>query len=90
MLDGLPPHILSPQPNLARIKMSNCGQKDWAIFRRTPKADVFLGRVKAPDEEMSIAMAIEKAGCDNRYHQRTLVARKVEGMELDEDPEYCE
>ena len=90
MLDGLPPHILSPQPNLARIKMSNCGQKDWAIFRRTPKADVFLGRVKAPDEQAAIVRAIEKLAVTNRYHQRALIARMAEQIRLDNYPETCE
>jgi hypothetical protein len=63
---------------------------NWAIYRRTPKADIFLGRVKARDEQTAISLAIEKLAVTNRYHQRALVARKVEGIELDEYPEYCE
>ena len=56
--------------------MNDDSEQNWAIFRRTPKADVFLGRVEAPDEQTAIAIAIEKLVVTNRYHQRALVARK--------------
>ena len=68
----------------------NDDKKNWAIFRRTPKADVFLGRVKARDEQTAIAAAIEKLDVPNRHHQRALVARKAEEVWLDDYPENCE
>jgi hypothetical protein len=70
--------------------MNDGGEQNWAIYRRTPKADVFLGRVKARDEQSAISLAIEKLAVTNRYHQRALIARKAEAMELDEDPEFSE
>jgi hypothetical protein len=70
--------------------MNNASEQNWVIFRRTPKSDIFLGRVNAPDEQTAISTAIEKLAVTNRYHQRALVARKAEGIRLDDDPEYCE
>ena len=70
--------------------MNDASEQNWAIYCRTPKADVFLGRVKAPDEQTAISIAIEKLAVTNRYHQRALVARKDEGIELDDYPEYCD
>ena len=70
--------------------MNDGSEQNWAIFRRTSKADIFLGRVEARDEQSAISRAIESLAVTNRYHQRALIARKAEGSELDDDPEYCE
>jgi hypothetical protein len=70
--------------------MNGDSEHNWAIFRRTSTADVFLGRVEAPDEQTALSIAIEKLAVTNRYHQRALVARKVEGIGLDDKPEYCD
>lgn len=61
----------------------------WVIYRKTPRADIFLGRVKARDEQAAISLAIEKLAVTNRHHQRALIARKVEAMDLDDGPEFC-
>ena len=79
MRDHFPLQVLSPSRRLVRNKMNDDSEQNWAIFRRTPKADVFLGRVEAPDEQTAVAIAIEKLAVTNRYHQRALVARKVKG-----------
>jgi hypothetical protein len=46
--------------------MNDDVEQTWAIFRRTSKADVFLGRVEATDEQTAIAIAIEKLAVTNR------------------------
>jgi hypothetical protein len=57
---------------------------------QTPQSDVFLGRVNAPDEQTAISTAIVKPLVTNRYHQRTLIARKAVGSGLDNHPKYSE